>query len=70
MATQARAELATASINAVGDQDRVDGSTSSEAAINVVTEDEGTKRMTAAPLILQLSAVRRVRFLSTADVTR
>jgi hypothetical protein len=40
MAAGARAEVATASINAVGDEDRVDGSTSCEAVINVVTEDE------------------------------
>jgi hypothetical protein len=36
MATGARAEAATASIDAVGDQARVDGSTYREAAINVV----------------------------------
>src|SRR5215469_1332292 len=40
MATGARAEVATASINTVGDQDRVDGSTYREAARNVVTKNE------------------------------
>src|SRR5690349_23684164 len=40
MAVGARAEIATASIEAVGDQDRVDGSTHREAVINVVTKDE------------------------------
>src|SRR5690348_6470128 len=40
MAVGGRAEIATASIEAVGDQDRVDGSTHREAAINVVTKDE------------------------------
>src|SRR4051812_3702416 len=35
-AAEARADAATASINAVGDQDRVHGSTEREAAINVV----------------------------------
>ena len=39
-AAQARANTATASIEAVGDQDRVDGSTQREAVINVVTENE------------------------------
>jgi len=39
-AAEARADAATASIEAVGDQDRVDGSTEREAVINAVTKNE------------------------------